>query len=209
MGALPLSGIALRFFVDELEPLSDESIQLALGRCRREIGGNGYAPTLTIKDVLDRAGVIAQDRLDDAECRAAWDALLRYASKHIVSDVEGSYVPRHYFGVDTQVPKLDQRTADALRRIGGWAVIKTITADDYPFVQKRFYEEYRAWSATDAALLRGALNGNQTFAALLEAKEMRPSRSLPELREQARQLQSSGPSKPHFENARHIIGCEQ
>ena len=130
MGAL-LPGPALRLFVDDLELLSDEEIQLGLTRCRREIGGNGYAPTLTIKDVLDRAGVVAQDKVDNAECRAAWDALLLYGNKHIVADPEGCYGPRHYFGMKTETPELEQRISDVLRRIGGWRVIKTMKGDDY------------------------------------------------------------------------------
>lgn len=168
MGATPLSAIALRLFVDDLQALTDEQIQLGLTRCRRELGGNGYRPTLSIKDVFDRAGIVPRDQVEDAECRAAWDALLLYGNKYIVSDPEGGYGPRHCFGVKTDIPSVDQRTADTLRRIGGWKAIKTMTADDYPHVQRRFYDEYRNWDATTAALNAGALNGNETFQALLE-----------------------------------------
>ena len=187
MGA-SLPGPALSLFVKDLEPLPDEEIQLGLTRCRREIGGNGYAPTLTIKDVLDRAGVVAQDKVDNAECRAAWDALLLHGSKHIVADPEGCYGPRHYFGMKTEMPGLEQRTTDALRRIGGWKVIKTMTEDDYPHVQRRFYEEYCAWEATETALMRGALAGNEAFTNLLQAKSMPEPKRLAELRRQVRQL---------------------
>jgi hypothetical protein len=164
---------AMRLFVDDLEPLTDEAIQHALVRCRRELRGkNGFPPMLTIADVLDRAGVVSEAETNGAEARAAWDALLRYAEKYIVADPEGDYGPRHYFGMKTDIPKLDQRTLDTLRRIGGWRVVKTMNQDDYPHVQRRFYEEYRAWQATDAALRRGALNGVLGFTELLASKAM-------------------------------------
>lgn len=168
-----LSAPALALFVTDLEKLPVEVIAHALARCRREIRGkNGFPPTLTIADVLDRAGVVSAKEVEDSECRAAWDSLLLYAGKHIISDPEGNYGKRRYFGVTIQIPELDQRTADTLRRVGGWKAVKTMTEDDYPFVQKRFYEEYRAWNATEAALSAGALSGNQSFAKLLESRAM-------------------------------------
>lgn len=187
IGANPLSSIALRMFVDAAEPHTNAVIQDGLSRCAREIGGNGYAPTLTIKDFLDRCGVVSQKDVDEAECRAAWDALLRYADKHIVADVEGRYGPRHYFGQVTVTPELEQRTSDSLRRVGGWPAIKTMTMDDYPFVQKRFYEEYRAWQATESALIRGALAGNQAFKSLCALPE---PKTKGELRAQVKQLEA-------------------
>ncbi len=168
-----LSGAALCLFVDDLAPLSIDQIGHALARCRREIRGkNGFPPTLTIADVLERAGVVSESAIGDAECRAAWDAMLFYAGKYIASDPHGSYGPRHYFDTKTEIPDLEQRTADSLRRIGGWRVIKTMTEDDYPHVQRRFYEEHRAWRATEAALADKVLAGVSGFAALLTNKAM-------------------------------------
>ena len=136
---------ALSLFVGDLEPLPDEAIQWALVRCRRELRGkNGFPPTLTIADILDRAGVVSEAATSEAQARASWDALLNYADKYIVSDPEGNYGKRQYFGMTVKTPNLDRRTADTLRRIGDWRVIKTMTQDDYPFVQKRFYEIGRA-----------------------------------------------------------------
>lgn len=195
MGATPLTTPALFLFVDDLEPLDDKTIQLALTRCRREIGGNGYAPTLTIKDVLERAGVVTQDEVDAAECRAAWDALLLYAGKYIVANPEGQYGPRHYFDMKTETPDLDPRTADTLRRVGDWKAIKTMTNDDFPFVQKRFYEEYRAWSATDAALSRGAMRGNEAFKGLLQASVMPVPKRIADVQREAMKL--IGKTKAH------------
>ena len=47
-----------------------------------------------------------------------------------------------------------------------------MTADDYPHVQRRFYDEYRNWGATAAALHAGALKGNKAFRELLESNLM-------------------------------------
>jgi hypothetical protein len=214
---------ALSFFVDDLEPLPDEVIQGALARCRREISSkNGFPPALTIKDALDRCGVVSPADVEDAQCRAAWDALLKYAERFVCSDVEGNYyvvplsrktgevrrvpmrksnqlvrIGRQQVGycrpvhvVETiQPPKLGQRLFDSLRRIGGWKQIKTITEDDYPHVQRRFYEEFRTWQATESALLQGAMSGNGAFQNLLESKAMPEHRArLPEVRDQAKKL---------------------
>ncbi|HET6179678.1 MAG TPA: hypothetical protein VFE61_22330 [Candidatus Sulfotelmatobacter sp.] len=35
------------------------------------------------------------------------------------------------------------------RRTGGWKVYACMTDGDFPFVQKRFFEEYAAWSAVE------------------------------------------------------------
>lgn len=178
-----LSAGALALFVEDLSALPDAAIAHALVRCRRELRGrNGFPPTLTIADILDRAGVVTQAQSEEAEARAAWDALLLYADKHIVRDPHGSYVPKHYFGMTNEIPELDRVSADTLRRIGGWRAVKSMTEDDYPFVQKRFYEEYRAWNATNDVLMRGALDGNPLFEKLLLSNTM-PDAPLKRLRE--------------------------
>jgi hypothetical protein len=172
MGA-ELSAPALNLFVEDLAMLSDDVIAHALARCRREIRGrNGFPPTLTIADVLDRAGVVSETQVEEAECRAAWDVLLPHADKYIVNNVHGGYEEKHYFGQSLEIPQLPDRIKDSLRRCGGWQAIKRMTNEDMPFVQRRFYEEYRAWNATEAALSAGALSGNQSFAKLLESRAM-------------------------------------
>ena len=154
--------------------LSDDVIAHALARCPREIRGrNGFPPTLTIADVLDRAGVVSETQVEEAECRAAWDVLLRHADKYIVSNVHGGgYEEKHYFGQSSEIPQLPDRIKDSLRRCGGWQAIKRMTNKDMPFVQRSFFEEYRAWNATEAALSAGVLSGNQAFAKLLESRSM-------------------------------------
>ncbi len=67
MGA-ELSAPALNLFVEDLAELPDDAIACALARCRREIRGkNGFPPVLTIADVFDRAGVVTEGELEQAE----------------------------------------------------------------------------------------------------------------------------------------------
>lgn len=188
MNAKPWSPDAVDVALDVLQRLPSEAVVNALGRCALEIAGDGYQPTLSLGDITKRTGIPTQSEIDDAECRAAWDALLVYADKYIVADAEGVYGPRHYFAMRVEIPELDARTADTLRRVGGWKAVKTMTEDDYPFVQKRFYEEYRAWSATDAALSRGALNGNEAFKGLLASRSMPEPKRIATVREEVKQL---------------------
>jgi hypothetical protein len=183
-----LSAEALKVFVHNLWGYPVESIAAALNRCVRELRGrNGFPPVLSVADVLDRLGVVSQSEIDDAECRAAWDLGQEYAEKFVVADCEGNYVERDATGpiqtkmVDGKVvrylsnkprPELKQRVRDTVRRVGGWRALKNINEEDYPHVQRRFYDEYRAWQATDAAISRGALNGVEGFKQLLESSRM-------------------------------------
>jgi Domain of unknown function (DUF6475) len=155
-----LSTPALALFVADLEKLPIESLARALARCRREIRGrNGFPPTLTIADVQDRAGVVAESEAEDAEWQAAWDVALHHAGKYIITNPEGEYEEKHYYGETVSIPELSQRIRDTVRRIGGWRAIKCMSNDDFPFVQKRFREAYQAWEAAEFARARKALAG--------------------------------------------------
>lgn len=207
MNAKPWSPDAVDVALDVLQRLPVEAVCSALGRCALEIGGGGYQPTLSLGDITKRTGIPSQAEVDEAECRAAWDVLLS-VSRYVESDANGNYflpksrvvrtgevrqeagMPVHV-AKGVLVPQLDQRSADALRRINGWIAIKTMTEDDFPFVQKRFYEEYRAWSATDAALSRGALLGNQGFQSLLDSRAMPEPKSLATVRAEVKQLKGN------------------
>lgn len=71
-----------------------------------------------------------------------------FVSKWVQSDVEGRYVITR--GVRSSEPsKLAQRILDTVRRTGGWRAYKCMTNDDFPFQQKRFLEEYEAWTAVE------------------------------------------------------------
>jgi hypothetical protein len=162
-----LSAPALNLFVTDLLPLADEAIVRALTRSRREIRGkNGFPPTLTIADVLDRAGVVTEAEVEDSQCRAAWDLVQQYISRHVVRDSEGIYVERDFVGNRGRVPmpELSQRIRDTVRRVGGWRVLVNPSEDDLPHVQRRFYEEYRAWAATEQASI--ALKGDPSLQRL-------------------------------------------
>jgi hypothetical protein len=93
---------------------------------------------------------VAGSSLDQkSESHKAWDILLSFVSKWVQSDTEGTY--RISRGVrSSEPPELSQRILDTVRRTGGWKTYKCMTNDDYPFVQKRFFEEYAVWSAVEA-----------------------------------------------------------
>lgn len=156
MGA-ELSAPALNLFVEDLAKLPDDKIAGSLARCRQEIRGkNGFPPVLTIADILDRAGVVTDGEAEEAECRAAWDALQNYIRRHVVRNPEGVYEERDFVGNRGRVPRpeLPRRIRDTIRRVGGWQATVNPSPGDYPFVQRRFYEEYRAWAATEYAAMR-------------------------------------------------------
>jgi len=69
-----------------------------------------------------------------------------FVKKYVGNDVYGDYGPQHGW-YPKQYPKLSDRILDTVRRTGGWKAYKCMTDDDFPFVQKRFFEEYTAWVA--------------------------------------------------------------
>ena len=190
-----LSTPALALFVADLEKLPIESVARALARCRREIRGrNGFPPTLTIADILDRAGIVAESEAEDAEWQAAWDVAVRHANKYIISNPEGEYQEKHYFGETVVIPELSQRIRDSVRRIGGWRTIKCMSNDDFPFVQKRFREAYQAWRAAEFVLSRNALAGIGGFKELIGAKRMPEGNRLADVRAESRLLSGTSNS---------------
>jgi hypothetical protein len=127
-----LTAQRIAIYVESLADLSDEQVARAVQRSIRE---SKFFPT--IAELRDFAGLNPTSNAD-AEARAAWDTLLKYVSRHVLSNPYGSYY------ADGGV--LDQRIADSARRSGGWAAFKTMTPKEFPFLQKRFFEEYTAWS---------------------------------------------------------------
>jgi hypothetical protein len=121
---------------------TDEEIDGALTRCAREC-----RYPLRLPDILQRIQGQEIPKLE-AEGRKAWDLLTSFVSKWVQSDVEGQYVITQ--GVrSSEPPKLAQRILDTVRRTGGWRALKCMTNDDFPFQQKRFLEEYEAWTAVE------------------------------------------------------------
>jgi hypothetical protein len=79
----------------DLAHLPDELIEHALARIRREIGGrDGYPPVWTLRDVLDRAGVVNPVGVIAAAPLAAWDQAVEYARLYVINDTEGQWVER-------------------------------------------------------------------------------------------------------------------
>jgi hypothetical protein len=77
-----LSPEALRIFVLDLAHLTDEQIMRGLERTRKEVrGGNGFAPRLCLQDVLDRAGVVSDQEMEDLEAAQAWDTALELVKR--------------------------------------------------------------------------------------------------------------------------------
>ena len=121
---------------------SDEQIDGALTRCAREC-----RYPIRLPDILQRMEGQEVPQLE-AEGRKAWEVAVAFAEKWVRSDVNGSYVIDR--GVrSSEPPKLTQRVLDSVRRSGGWRAYKCMTHEDYPFLQRRFLEEYAAWAAIE------------------------------------------------------------
>jgi hypothetical protein len=93
----------------------------------------------------------------NAEKRIAWETVEKFASKYVGNDVHGNYGPDfgwygprfNYRGElvrPASYPQLPDRILDAVRRTGGWKAYVLMTSEDYPHQQKRFFEEYAAWT---------------------------------------------------------------
>jgi hypothetical protein len=107
----------------------------------------------------------------EAEGRAAWDTVIKFVEKYVGCNAEGRYGPEHgTYGAwgapdeasgkpkhPARYPQLPQRMLDVVRRTGGWVQYKRMTEDDQPFQQKRFFEEYMAWTAVELAMDFGKL----------------------------------------------------
>lgn len=121
---------------------TDEQIDLALTRCAREC-----RYPVRLPDMLQRIQGQEIPQLE-AEGRKAWEVVTSFVDKWIRSDVEGNYV------IDggarsSEPPKLAQQILDTVRRTGGWRAYKRMTNEDFPFQQKRFFQEFKAWAAVE------------------------------------------------------------
>ena len=134
------AGIAI--YVESLADLSDDQIRLCIGRAVREL--EWFPKPSKLREL---AGAEGSATSQDAETRAAWDTVTRFYSKYVSNDVHGNYGPEH--GWYSNFPKLTDRILDSVRRSGGWKTYKCATDEDFPFLQKRFFEEYQAWTAVE------------------------------------------------------------
>lgn len=143
MGHRPDEPGALAMMAEILcQSATDEQIAHAMTRCSREC-----RYPVRLPDLLQR--IPGQEIPEsEAEARKALELVISFASKWVQSDTEGNYVISR--GVrSSEPPKLSQQILDTVRRTGGWPTYKRMTTDDYPFVQKRFFEEYAARTAVE------------------------------------------------------------
>jgi hypothetical protein len=142
-GAEP-TGAVLDVYLQALEDLPDEQFTRAISLAIKNL--KFFPKPAELRELVGADGSSLDQK---SETHKAWDILLSFVSKWVQSDVEGTY--RIYRGVrSSSPPELSQRILDVVRRTGGWKTYKCMTNDDYPFVQKRFFEEYAVWSAVEA-----------------------------------------------------------
>jgi hypothetical protein len=161
---------------------TDEQINSALTRCAREC-----RYPVRLSDILQRIPGQEIPELE-AETRKAWDVVVQFVDKWVQSDVEGNYKIDQ--GIrSTKPPQLDQRILNTVRRTGGWKAYKCMTADDFPFLQKRFFEEYAASTAVeciDSSKMLTAPGKEQvkqlTTAKTMETPKAKPPAQIPTFR---------------------------
>jgi hypothetical protein len=110
-----------------------QSIKAALDACMTET-----YPVRLSHLLAKLPGTEAGDR--NGEKRLAWQIVEDFVNKWVRWNSEYT----HGY-VEKGAPQLSQRIQDAVRRSGGWSVYLRMTDADFPFVQKRFFEEYESW----------------------------------------------------------------
>jgi hypothetical protein len=154
-GALVLMAKAL---AARVEPAA---VNLALDRCMIECRFPVRLP-----DIFQRMPGTEVAEID-AEKRLAWDIVIRTVSKWGRWNSERT----HAF-LDDRAPTLAPRILDSVRRTGGWTVYHAMEADDFPHVQKRFFEEYSAWIQVERITDRARLLEMPRVKELAAAKSM-------------------------------------
>jgi hypothetical protein len=150
----------LKIYAADLADLDRSQLEMAFARGRRECR---FFPK--IAELRELAGA-SPKQSQDAEARKAWDVLQTFVSKYVGNDVHGTYGPVHGWHPKT-FPQLSDRILDTVRRSGGWKTYKCMTDEDFPFVQKRFFEEFLAWTAVERVDL-----GHMLTAAVPEPKRL-------------------------------------
>ena len=135
----PLTAECLAMYVESLADLSDEQIRLCVGRAIREL--KWFPKPAELRELVGC-------NPKDAEARKAWDVLSQFVSRYVGNDVYGNYGPEHGW-YSKSYPKLSDRILGTVRRSGGWKVYACMTEADFPFIQKRFFEEYWASPAVE------------------------------------------------------------
>lgn len=132
----------LRINAEDLIDIPQDALALAFARARRELDYLPQVSEIRRLALVDEAGRL------DGEMRAAWDVLIDFVAKYVGNDVHGVFGPEHGW-YPKSYPTMSDRILDTVRRTGGWKAYKCMTQKDLPFVQKRFFEEYTAWTAVE------------------------------------------------------------
>jgi hypothetical protein len=135
----------LRINASDLLDISRDRLAAAFAKARRELDYLAQVSEIRRLALMDAASQ------SDGEMRAAWDVLMAFVEKCVGNDVFGNFGPEHGW-YPKSFPTLPARILDTVRRTGGWKSYRCMTDGDFPFVQKRFFEEYRAWTATSLQL---------------------------------------------------------
>ena len=83
-------------------------------------------------------------------CELRGDAMLQFKKLNVYHNGDSYVVEDAY--------KLSDRIHAVVQRTGSWEVYMRMTAADFPFVQKRFFEAYRAHDAVEAERRRQQLS---------------------------------------------------
>jgi len=141
----------LRINAEDLIDIPKESLEIAFGKARRELD---FIPG--VAELRRLAGVGDADGTIDAEARAAWEMLEVFVKRYVDCDVFGNYGPEYGWYPKTY-PLLSERIMATIRRTGGWSTYKLLTDQNFPFQQKRFFDEYKAFALTQPIADTGRL----------------------------------------------------
>jgi hypothetical protein len=162
-----ISAEALQMFVDELEGLSLEIVRRALHRCARELRME-FGQTLTLRDVLDRCGVLTPEQELAAAADVAW-------TKVLDCFYQCGDCPEQHLS-QTKRDKLEREGGDRLRHairvVGGWGRITETRPEHYSFLKRDFTAAYMTFDVAKQ-VERAQLTGTTGFKELVAAKGMR------------------------------------
>lgn len=182
----------LRAYAASLDDLSDQQLHAAFTRARHELK---FFPS--VAELRHLAGVGEEQQ--KAAAVAAWDTLLRFVDKNVWHN-GNCYVADN---TDT----LDARIRTTARLAGGWEVLKCMTKDDYPHVQKRFVEQFLLHdviqAATAANLLPPPRSPSKALAAPPTPTEA-PTSPAPQLKT-AGVIPRAEPSDEELRNRRAML----
>ena len=116
-------------------------IEHALSRCMKECRFPVRLPDIILRMQGNEVSAI------EAEMRAQWDVVMKFVDKWVRWNSE-----RDRACPEQGAPVLADRTLDVVRRTGGWSAYLAMDDQDFPFQQKRFFEEYQAWTAVEKIL---------------------------------------------------------